>query len=235
VAALVCVPAVAAYNWWLFVPFDHGLLKSANSFFSDLEVSGSRDATIFERLDVTAGVLFAIALLLNRPHRGEHRPEWPLFLAFACAVAAGGLFPFSCAEGTNSACRSAEWHLQLPWHHYAHVGTSAVEFLTISIGVLVAWRRMRGERSFEAALFRGVGIVLLVAYAPLAVAYSSDHLAALIEPVFFIAFSVAAVAEATLRPLHARREVRRSVGRPRSRTIRGSPARGAASPSSSPG
>src|SRR5208283_1649897 len=35
---------VAAYNWWIVVPFRSGLLKSPNGFFSDLEVSGRPDA-----------------------------------------------------------------------------------------------------------------------------------------------------------------------------------------------
>ena len=255
-AALVCVPAVAAYNWWLFVPFDHGLLRSTNSFFSDLEVRGPRDATMFERLDVTAGVLFAIALTAESTAARRAQAGVAAVPRVRVRRRSRRSFPFSCAEGTSSACRSAEWHLQLPWYHYAHVLASAVEFLAISIGVLVAWHRTRNERSLEATLFRTIGIVLVVAYAPLAVSYFSDHLAALVEPLFFVAFSIAVVTEATHEPstiwcfgvrhphhvwvTHAispssARRVSRSGLRPRSRTGRGSPWHAAACPSSSRG
>ncbi len=104
-AVTVCIPAVLAYNWWLIVPFRHGLLTSVNSFFSDLEVKGAPDASVFGKLDVIAGALFLAALLLSYRRERPGRAEWRLFVTFAIAAGAGGLFPFSCAEGTDSACR----------------------------------------------------------------------------------------------------------------------------------
>jgi len=197
VVAVLLVPAIAAYNWWIAVPFDHGLLRSPNSFFSDLEVRGAPRAALFGRLDFIAGVLFLTALMVRgREGRAGPRAEWPLFVAFSIAVAVGGMFPFACAEGTNHACRASEWRLQLPAHHYVHVLASAVEFITVSIAVLVAWRRRRGTPHVDTKIFGALTAVLIVAYVPLAVAYFSDHLAALIEPVFFVAFSVAVATEA---------------------------------------
>jgi hypothetical protein len=197
VAVVVCIPAVVAYNWWIIVPLRHGLLTSVNSFFSDLEVTGARDADLFGRLDVIAGTLFTAALLLS--HRGdrERRAEWRLFLTFAIAAGAGGLFPFSCAEGTDSACRTAEWHLQLPAHHYAHVLLSAVEFLAATAALLLAWRRTRRSDSHtaEARAFRWLTAIVIVGYAPLAIAYFTDRYAAVVEPVYFLAFSLAAFTE----------------------------------------
>jgi hypothetical protein len=201
-AVAVCVPAVLTYNWWLIVPFRHGLLESVNSFFSDLEVKGAPDAALFGHLDVTAGCLFLAALLLVGPAEPRRRLERQLFMTFAIAVAVGGLFPFSCAEGTDTACRHAEWHLQLPASHYMHVLCSAVEFLTVSIAVLLAWRNTRRDRagSSEAVVFRWLAVAIAIGYAPLAVAYFSDHLAALIEPAFFLMFSAAVVTEVAGQP-----------------------------------
>jgi len=196
-AIALCVPAVVAYNWWIIVPFRHGLLTSVNSFFSDLEVKGARDAALFGRFDVIAGTLFVAALLLSRRRDPDRRAEWRLFLTFAIAAAAGGLFPFSCAEGTDASCRTAEWHLQLPAHHYAHVLLSAVEFLSATAALLLAWRRTRRSDTHpvEAIAFRCLTAIVIIGYVPLAIAYFTDQYAALVEPVYFLAFSLAVFTE----------------------------------------
>jgi hypothetical membrane protein len=197
IATFLCVPATVAYNWWAIVPFRRGLLESVNSFFSDLEVKGARDASLFGRLDLLAGTLFLAALILSRRRERERRWEWALFVTFATAAAGGGLFPFSCAEGTDPACRTAEWHFELPLHHYMHVLLSAVEFLSVTAALIVAWRRTRrgGSNPVEARVFRWLTAIVVVGYLPLAVAYFTDRLAALVEPVYFLAFSVAACTE----------------------------------------
>ena len=197
VAVLLCVPAVIAYNWWVIVPFRHGLLTSVNSFFSDLEVKGARDAALFGKLDLLAGLLFLAALVLSHRREPDRRWEWRLFLTFAIAAGAGGLFPFSCAEGTDSACRTSEWHFELPAHHYAHVLLSAVEFLSATAALLVAWRRTRrpGTNPVEARAFQWLTGIVVIGYLPLAVAYFSDRLAALVEPMYFLAFSLAVLTE----------------------------------------
>jgi hypothetical protein len=197
IATFVCVPAIVAYNWWTIVPFRRGLLRSVNSFFSDLEVKGARDAALFGRLDVIAGSLFLVALVLaHRPER-ERQWEWRLFMTFAAAAGAGGLFPFSCAEGTDSSCRAAEWRLQLPFHHYMHVLLSAIEFLSVTVALLLAWRRTRQSdpQTPEARAFQWLTGIVVIGYLPLAVTYFSDRLAALVEPVFFLAFSLAVLTE----------------------------------------
>ena len=197
IATFLCMPAIVAYNWWAIVPFRRGLLQSVNSFFSDLEVKGARDAALFGRLDLIAGTLFLVALILSRRPERERRWEWALFVTFAAAAAGGGLFPFSCAEGTDTACRTAEWHFELPAHHYMHVLLSAVEFLSVTAALLLAWRRTRRGPSHpvEAQAFRWLAAIVVVGYLPLAVAYFSDRLAALVEPVFFLAFSLATFTE----------------------------------------
>jgi hypothetical protein len=208
---------MVAYNWWAIVPFRHGLLRSVNSFFSDLEVKGARDAALFGRLDVIAGSLFLVALVLaHRPER-ERQWEWRLFMTFAAAAGAGGLFPFSCAEGTDASCRSAEWHFELPFHHYMHVLLSAIEFLSVTVAMLLAWRRTRRSdpQTAEARAFRWITGVVVIGYVPLAVAYFSDHLAALVEPVFFLAFSLAVFTEVVgAAQLHVRESAMRAFRMP---------------------
>src|SRR5205823_4752266 len=80
---------------------------------------------------------------------------------------------------------------------YAHVVASAVEFLSITAAVLVAWRRTRGRggRNTEAVVYRVLAAVLAVRYLLLAIAYFTDRWAALVEHIFFVAFTVSAVSE----------------------------------------
>src|SRR5665213_4177892 len=92
------IAGVAAYNWWVVVPFVPGLMPSVNGFFSDLEASGGRDAAWMQRCDVAAGVLLVAAFLI-RGASGRHgyRPEWKWMLAFGAAGGIGGAFPYACA------------------------------------------------------------------------------------------------------------------------------------------
>ena len=69
------------------------------------------------------------------------------------------------------------------------------EFAAITIAVLLAHRRTRGDQTVEANVFRGLIWVMVVAYPLLAVAYVGDVWGALIEPVFFVSFTAVLVAE----------------------------------------
>ena len=68
---------IAAYNWWVVVPFVPGLMPSANGFFSDLEATGGRDATWMQHADLVAGLLIVAAFLVlgSRDVPGGRR-EW---------------------------------------------------------------------------------------------------------------------------------------------------------------
>jgi len=54
-------------------------------------------------------------------------------LLFAAAGAVGGHYAYACPEGLSAACRSAEWHLKLPLHHYLHVISGVIEFAAITM------------------------------------------------------------------------------------------------------
>jgi hypothetical protein len=195
-AVAVCVAAIAAYNWWVAVPYEHRL-ASVDSFFSDLEVRGAPGAALYAHLDIVAGTLFLLALCLVLPATRARRTEWWLFTGFAVAATAGGLFPFSCAEGADSVCRRAEWHFQLPLSHYLHMLFGIFEFAAITAAVIVARRRTSrlGAATAEATAFRWLAVIVVVGYGPLAIAYIGDRLGAFVEPVFFVAFSAAMLTE----------------------------------------
>lgn len=187
---------VAAYNWWVVVPFVPGLLPSPNGFFSDLEATGSRDATVMQHADLAAGLLMVAAFLLrgSSGRRGA-RAEWKWMVAFAAAGAVGGKYSYACAEGLSATCRRLEWHLQLPLHHYIHVVSGIAEFAFLTTAVALAVRRTRGETTREARIFRYLLRGLIIGYPLLGLAYLTDRLGAFVEPVFFVIFSVMVVVE----------------------------------------
>jgi hypothetical protein len=181
------VAGVVAYNWWVLVPF---------GFFSDLEATGRPHAALMSDADMVAGVLLVMALLM-RGSMAAHgaRREWKWMVAFAVAGAVGGRYPYACAEGLSATCRQLEWHLQLPWHHYVHVVSGIAEFATLTTAAVIAWRRTRHDGTRQARVYAGVVAVLLVGYPLLGLVYLTDRLGTLVEPVFFVAFSVMMLAE----------------------------------------
>ena len=186
----VGVAGLALYNWWVVVALHTHLLTSPDELFSDLEAVGSPDATLLQDLDLAAGLLLLVALLL-RGRRGPDGPraEWPWLVAFAAAGAVGGHFSYVCPEGISATCRSAEWRLALPPHHYVHVLAGIVEFATATVAVYLAWQRTRAAARPTTAAVRWTGRVLVAAYPLLGYAYLDDRLGAFVEPVFFLCFT----------------------------------------------
>jgi Protein of unknown function (DUF998) len=195
-AKVLAVGAVAAYNWWVVVPFVPGLMPSINGFFSDLEATGRPHADLMSDADMLAGVLLLAALMLRGPFsRGVARREWSWMVAFAVVGAVGGRFPYACSEGLSAACRQMEWHLQLPVHHYVHVVSGITEFVTLTVAAIIAARRTRDTGAPAARVYDGLVKVLVVAYPLLGLVYLTDRLGTLVEPIFFVVFSAMMLTE----------------------------------------
>jgi hypothetical protein len=195
-ARVLVVAGVVAYNWWVVVPFVPGLMPSVNGFFSDLEATGRPHAALMSDADMLAGVLMIAALLLRGARAGGGpRREWKWMVAFAAAGAIGGRFPYACSEGLSATCRQMEWHLQLPIHHYIHVASGIVEFATLTIAAWLAMRRTRDSGTTVARLYATLVKVLVVSYPLLGAVYLTDRLGTLVEPIFFVVFSVMVLAE----------------------------------------
>lgn len=69
------------------------------------------------------------------------------------------------------------------------------EFATLTVAAVLAARRTRGQSTTPARLYWGIRTALLVGYPFLAIAYLGDRLGALVEPYFFVVFSVMVLAE----------------------------------------
>jgi hypothetical protein len=202
-ARVSAIAGVAAYNWWVVVPFVPGLMPSVNGFFSDLEATGRPHAALMSDADMVAGLLMVAALLLRGSMAGGGaRREWKWMVAFALAGAVGGRFPYACSEGLSATCRNLEWHLQLPVHHYIHVVAGIAEFVTLTTAAIMAMARTRGEGTRESRIYGGVVKALLIGYPFLGAVYLTDRLGTLVEPVFFVAFSVMLLTE-VFEPSHA--------------------------------
>ncbi len=190
------VVGLLVYNWWVVVAVNGNLVTNTDEFFSDLEAVGRPDANILQHLDLVAGLTLLAALLLRGSRsRGVVREEWPWLLGFAAASAVGGQFAYTCSEGLSAACRRAQWHLDLPLHHYLHVLSGIVEFATITVAIFLAWKRTRTSATVVAHIIKWSGVTLALAYPLLAVAYLADHYGAFVEPVFFICFSLTVTVE----------------------------------------
>jgi hypothetical protein len=204
------VVGVALYNWWVVVAFHTHLLSTPDELFSDLEAAGRPDAAALQHLDLFAGVVLATALVV-RGRRGPqgNRAEWPWLLAFAVAGGLGGHFSYVCPEGLSASCRSAEWRLALPPHHYLHVLAGIAEFATATVAAYLAWQRTRAVERPTTRVVRWTGRALVAAYPLLAYAYLTDRLGAFVEPIFFVCFSVLVLVELVEpdRPTDAPRDV----------------------------
>jgi len=190
------VAGLIAYNWWLLVPLRPELMRSPDEFFSNLEVTGQPYATVMQHCDVASGLLLVTAFLLvgSRSLPGARR-EWLGLVTFGLAGLVGGLFPQVCADGISAACMTAEWHFRLPASQYVHDGAGIVEFIAITLALLLAYRRTRPETRaargwLPARIYRLLAAGAVIAYPLLGLAYLTNHLGGIVEGVFFTGFTI---------------------------------------------
>ena len=187
---------VLLYNWWVGVVVSGRLMTTPDELFSDLEASGRPDASLLQHLDLAAGIVLLVALLVRgRQGPDGRRSEWPWMVAWAVSGAVGGQFSYACPEGLSASCRAEEWRLALPPHHYVHVLAGIAEFATATVAVYLAWQRTRPRRRPTTTAFRWTGRVLVLAYPLLGLAYLTDRLGAFVEPIFFVCFTVMVLTE----------------------------------------
>jgi uncharacterized membrane protein (DUF485 family) len=202
------IAGLAAYNWWLLVPFKPGLMTSPNELFSNLEVSGQPYAAAMQHADLLAGLLLLAAFAIAGPATiAGGRRDWLAMLTFAVAGAAGGLFPEVCEDGVSAVCRQQEIHFQLPAGQYIHMVAGIFEFAAITAALVFAIRRARPGSGRTARIYRSLAIGALICYPLLGLAYLLDRMGGVMEAVFFIGFTVMVLTWITER-------TRRQPGRP---------------------
>jgi len=122
-------------------------------------------------------------------------------VAFGVAGMVGGRYPYYCSEGLSATCRQLEWHLQLPVHHYVHVVSGIAEFALLTGAAVIAMRRTDHDGTVEARIYKGLVESLVLAYPLLGLVYLTDQLGTLVEPIFFVAFSLMILTE-VYEPIH---------------------------------
>jgi hypothetical protein len=202
VAAWICgIAGLLAYNWWVLVPFRPGLLRSPDELFSNLEVSGQPFASVMQHADLLSGLLLAGAFLAaGRKSIPGGRREWLAMMVFAAAGALGGVYPEVCADEISAVCRHKEWSFQLPVSQYLHTLAGIAEFGAITVALLLACQRTRGQQSRggqprAATVYRALARGAAVAYPLLGLAYLLNRLGAVMEGVFFAGFTVMVAAQ----------------------------------------
>ncbi|HET7015208.1 MAG TPA: DUF998 domain-containing protein [Streptosporangiaceae bacterium] len=199
------IGGLLAYNWWVLVPFKPGLLRSPDEFFSNLEVTGQPYATVMQHLDVLSGLLilaaFAVTGFLSI---SNGRREWLGMVAFAISGLIGGLFPQVCEDGVSITCMDAERHFQLPLSQYVHDGAGIIEYVGITLALLLAVRRTRSQHTATARTYRALAIGAAIMYPILGLTYMINKLGAVVEGTFFVGFAVMVVVQ-----LHERLTQRR--------------------------
>jgi hypothetical protein len=187
---------LALYNWWVLVLFRPGLLRSPNELFSDLEVLGQPFASAMQRADLLSGLLLMVAFLAVAGAGARACwGEWAGIMVSAAAGSAGGAFPESCADGINAVCRQRELSFSLAPHDYIHAVAGICELAGVTVALVLAYRRTRGDRTVAARTYRALARVALVAYPLLGLAYLTDRLGAVIEPVLFMGFTIMVVTQ----------------------------------------
>jgi hypothetical protein len=206
------IAGLAAYNWWLLVPFKPGLMSSPNELFSNLEVTGQPYATLMQHADIASGILLLAAFAVAGHSASRNgRREWLALLGFAVAGALGGLYPEVCADGVSAVCHRLEWRFELPASQYIHMGAGIAEFAAITIALVYAWARTRDSGRRVAAVYRGLVIGALIAYPLLGAAYLANRLGGIMEGVFFAGFTVMVLAELAERTRLSRAAARMPV------------------------
>jgi Protein of unknown function (DUF998) len=194
-----------SYSWWVLVPLKPGLMRSPDELFSNLEVTGQPFAAAMQHADFASGLLLVGAIWAAGYGGRAGRREWLAMLGFGVSGALGGLFPETCADGVNAACRRMELHFQLQASHYIHMAVGILEFFFITVALACAVLRTRGQHTGAAVIYRGLAGVVVVAYPLLGVAYLVNRLGGVMEAVFFVGFTVIVLAQLAERAAALRR------------------------------
>jgi len=166
-------------------------MRSPNELFSDLEVTGQPFAAAMQHADLLSGLLLLGAFLaVGSRSIPDGRRDWLAMMVFAGAGSLGGVFPQVCADGINAVCRNREWSFRLPLQQYLHIVAGILEFGGITVALLFAFRRTRNQETRSAKVYRHLARAAFVAYPILGLAYLLNRLGGLVEPVFFVGFTV---------------------------------------------
>jgi len=143
---------LALYNDWLLGPLVNPRMAVGGSLISELSARTQTGHTVFQMLDITAGVLTLAALpwLWRFLQRAKITYWQVLFATIACIGADSiidALLPISCAPSVDAGCSLAGTHSLLT---QAHMVESTVIGIVTFIAPLLWWRLCKAKQQLIA-------------------------------------------------------------------------------------
>jgi hypothetical protein len=179
-------------NWWVAIPFMERWPHSIDGLMSDFTATGGAEADTIRLIELVACAFILMALAIRGPldRQGVRRADWWCVIGLVAFEAFDAIFVEACMSGIDDACFDRETHFALPVHHYFHVVGGILEW-TFALGAAwYGWKRLRGTRTFRERTYFGLLIFAAVIVAPLATAFVTHRLFAVVEFFVYIAFTI---------------------------------------------
>lgn len=181
---------LALFNWWLALPWLVPRDGMFDRLISDATATGSQNATAIRLLEAGGASILVLALLLRGPDDAQGRPrlDWWCVVGLVAFEILGAVFVEACQSGTDRACFERELAFDLEWHHYLHIVAGVFEWSFALAAAWFGWRRLRGNA--RGRVYQALLIYAPVVLAPLALAFFTHRLFAVVEFTIYAAFSL---------------------------------------------
>jgi hypothetical protein len=190
IAVVLGALAIALHNWWVYI-YPAGWMPhhSFHALISEAAAVDQPHGRLLSMLDVIVGIALLVAFGLRwRFWKRTSIVMWIYGVMWALGGLFEGIFPMECASTPDKACGKAELKFTLPVHHYLHIGLGILEFAGGSFMILKAWKTP--AYGWLARLGRWLAVSLLVCYPLIGLTFFTKHWQGIMEPVFFVIFSI---------------------------------------------
>ena len=182
--------AIVLHNWWVYV-YPAGWMPhhSFHALISEASASDQPHGTLLSVFDIIVGVLLLVAFAFRyRAWSRTSMAMWIYGILWAVGGLLEGIFPMQCASTPDKACGKAELRFTLPVHHYLHIGLGVLEFAGGTFMILRA-RRM-STLGWLHRLGRRLTVAMLIGYPLIGLTFFTKHWQGIMEPFFFVIFSI---------------------------------------------
>lgn len=185
------VVGLGLLNWWVAIPFMERWPESVNGLMSDFTAAGGAEADTIRLIELVACAFLLVALAMRGPldRVGARRADWWCVIGLVAFEAFDAIFVEACMSGIDNACFDRETALSLPFHHYLHVVGGILEWVFALAAAWFGWRRLRGTRTWRERIYFGLLVFAGIIVWPLAAAFFTHSLFAVVEFFVYLAFT----------------------------------------------
>lgn len=203
VAGAFLAVGIVLFDWWIALPWLVPREGMYDRLISDATATGSPHAMLIRTFEVVGALALLVALLLRGPldEFGIGRRDWWCTVGLVVFEVFGAVFVESCPSGTDRACFDREIALDLDLHHYLHIAGGVVEWSFALLAAWFGWRRLRGTG--RGRIYGGLLVYAGIVLVPLALAFATHRLFAVVEFTVYLAFSTILVLVVTERSVPA--------------------------------